>query len=607
MRELWAMVLVLGLMAAAWLGAAWKTGADIETLTRAQLEEGNRQLARYRMLMRIDEYQRGLLGSSYRSCLAMPANDPTSPPMDICFRNELGHGPLLLTNSGFRTGLAVLHSELDLSVYPPELAALITDFFAGKPPLQLDGYVTLEGRTLGTLAVSPFKLESPTGNVRLDELRLDMDIGADMVLQHSVLRGRGLMLEAMGSRFDLATLESTLTPSGMLAGTMPLYDTMTSITGVAVASPMLSFNTDLYIQGRSSDNNGLLFSDARIWLENLSVSGFPASKGYLGITVDGLDSAAMLRLYELIEEINQQMEKNMAMAIEGDSPDPAELVAAGSKMEAVMAEAVALVTGKLLQKGKSRLVIEALFEDTSPVLSAALAATYAGGLENIPDSAALMAVPPEQVLAINDINLNLDWQASLLPEAVQPQLLPLEEAGVIRREDHRWRLAFSARQGQLSLNGRPLSLEDMQMLVLSLRPQQDGQQAAGADEMAERYGWYNEYDRLATLVAAVDSSARYLGEYYSEYKAFPTAQQAELVELFDGVLWRFDPASGELLVEMPEYGDFRHRAVRMNPQWFDDDETVYWNCLVVGGDIEEFEGCEFISPVRPDTIPALSP
>src|SRR5690606_38297237 len=123
-----------------------------------------------------------------------------------------------------------------------------------------------------------------------------------------------------------------------------------------------------------------------------------------------------------------------------------------------------------------------------------------GGLENIPDSAALMAMPPEQVLAINDINLNLDWQASLLPEAVQPQLLPLEEAGVIRREDHRWRLAFSARQGQLSLNGRPLSLEDMQMLVLSLRPQQDGQQAAGADEMAERYGWYNEYDRLATLV-----------------------------------------------------------------------------------------------------------
>lgn len=603
MRMLWAVTAVLGLVGAAWLGTAWKIGADIETLTRVQLEEGNRQLARYRMLMRIDDYQRGLLGSSHRSCLAMPAIDPTSPPPDICFRNELGHGPVLMTSSGIRIGLAALHSELDLSVYPPELASVISGFFADKPPLQLDGYVTLEGRTLATLAVSPVKLESPMGNARLDELRLDMDVSRDLVLQHSTLRGRGLMLDAMGSRFDLATLESTLTPSGMLAGTMPLYDTMTSMTGVAVTSPTLSFNSDLYIQGRSRDNNGLLFSDARIWLENLAVTGFPANKGYLGITVDGLDSAAMLRLYQLTDEINQQMEESMAMTLEGDSPDPAELAAASSKMEAVMAEAAALFTGKLLQSGKSRIAVEAVFEDTSPVLSAALEATYAGGLENVSDAAALMAMPPEQILKINNISLNLDWQASLLPVALQPQLLPLEQAGVIRSDGDRWRLAFSIREGQLSLNDRVVSAEEMQMLVLSLQPQQ----ATGEDDAAEQYGWHTEHDRLATLVAAVDASAWYLSEYYSQYKAFPSIEESELTSLLEGVFWRFDPVSGELLVEMPEHGGFRRRAVRMNPQWFDDDETVYWNCLVVGGDIEEFGGCEFISPVRPDTIPALSP
>jgi hypothetical protein len=591
----------------AWLGTAWKIGADIETLTREQLEQGNSQLARYRMLMRIDDYQRGLLGSSYRSCLAMPADDPTSPPLDICFRNELGHGPLLITDGEVRIGLAALHSELDLSVYPQELASVISGFFAGKPPLQLNGYVTLEGRTLGTLSMPPVKVESPMGNAQLDELRLDMDVSRDLVLQYSTLRARGLMLDAVESRFDLATLESTLTPSGMLAGTMPLYESMTSMTGLAVVSPTISISGDLYIQGRSRDNNGLLFSDARIWLENLAVAGFPANKGYLGITVDGLDSAAMLRLYELIDEINQQMENSMSMALEGSTPAPAELAAASTRMETAMAEVAVLVTGKLLQNGKSRLVVEALFEDNAPLLSARLDTTYIGGLENVSDTATLMTLPAEQMLRINDTRLNLDWQASLLPPPLQPQLLPLEEAGIIRRDGDRWRLDFAVLQGQLSLNDRPMSVEDMQMLLLSLRPQDAQQQTGAEDEISEREGWYNEYDRLATLVAAVDGAAWYLSEHYSENKAFPAAEQSELTELLEGVVWRFDQVSGELLVEMPEYGDFRRRAVRMNPQWFDDDETVYWNCLVVGGDIEEFQGCEFISPVRPDTMPSLSP
>ena len=591
----------------AWLGTAWKIGSDIEALTREQLEQGNSQLARYRMLARIDDYQRGLLGSSYRSCLAMPANDPTSPPLDVCFRNELSHGPVLMAGGELRIGLAALHSELDLSVYPPELASVISGFFAGKPPLQLDGYVTLEGRTLGTLSVPPVNVESPMGNARLDQLRLDMDVSRDLILQHSTLRVRGLMLDAMESRFDLATLESTLTPSGTLAGTMPLYESMTSMTGLALVSPTMSIGGDLYIQGRSRDNNGLLFSDARIWLENIAVAGLPASKGYLGITVDGLDSAAMLRLYELVDEINQQMENSMAMALEGNSPDPAELSAASNRMETAMAEAAVLVTDKLLQSGKSKLVVEAFLEDSAPMLSATLETTYIGGLKNVSDTATLMALTPEQILRINDTRLNLDWQASLLPASLQPQLLSLEEAGVVRRDGDRWRLAFSVMQGQLSLNGRPMSVEDMQMLLLSLRPQDPEKQAGAEQEISERQGWYNEYDRLATLVAAVDGAAWYISEHYSENKTFPAADQAELVELFDDMAWYFDQASGELLVEMPEHGGFRRRAVRMNPQWFDDDETVYWNCLVVGGDIEEFEGCEFISPVRPDTIPALSP
>ncbi len=607
MRVLWAVMAVPALLVAVWLGAAWKIGADIEALTRAQLEQGNAQLSRYRMQMRIDDYQRGLLGSSYRSCLAMPANDPASPPADICFRNELGHGPVLMTDGGVRIGLAALDSELDLSGYPPELASLISGFFAGKPPLQLHGYVTLKGRTLATLAVSPVKVESPMGNARLDELRLDLDVSSDLVVQHSRLHGRGLMLDAMASRFELATLESTLTQSGMLAGTMPLYDSMTSMTGVVVVSPTMSFSSDLYIQGRSRDNNGVLFSDARVWLENLSIAGFPASKGYLGVTVDGLNSAAMLRLYELVDEINQHVEKITTLTLEGSSADPAELAMASSEMEAVMAEATGLITGKLLQSGSSRFTIETVFEDTSPLLSAALEANYAGGLENVSGAAALMAMPAEQILRINDISLNLNWRADLLPAPLQPQLLPLEEAGVIRRDGDRWRLALSVRQGQLSMNDRVLSAEDMQMLVLSLRPQQTEQQPSSDHEVDRHYGWGSEYDRLATLVSAVYSSSAHISEYYSDHRVFPSVDEAGLAELFYGVLWRFDPASGELLVEMPEYGEFRRRAVRMNPQWFDDDETVYWNCLVVGGDIEEFEGCEFISPVRPDTIPPLSP
>jgi hypothetical protein len=604
MRAGWIVSGVIAVVAVVWLGCGWHIGRNAEALTYAQVAEGNRQLLPYRMLMQLENYRRGLLASTYRSCLALPADDPQTPPLNICFHNQLRHGPLFHTDAGWRIGLAAFHSEIDLDYYPPELGAMLSGFFAGKPPLVLDGYIELDGRSHGILSVSPFEIESPIGNASLAELRLRMVVSPALQLERSVLTGKGLQVDTMGTVFALGHLDAEVMHSGMLAATLPLYETRLSFKGLSLQGDQ-DLRGDIHMHGRSRDENGLLFSDIRIWLENLALTDFPASKGYFGLTLDGFDSAASLRLHELTRQISQQMEQLTAAAVQSGNADPQTVATAGASISELGEQVRAQITGPLLRAGKSRIALEMLLEDQAPLLSGLFSLTYVGGLPADMDMASLVATTPQQWLDMLDLGIVLEWQAALVPLALQDQLASWQQAGLLSLSDDRWRLHIDGRQGVLRLNEQPLALDELLQLVASLRPEPEAEQNQMAH--AEEPVWYTEYDRLATLVTAIEQTGWYLTEYHGEYKQFPPADDETLRSLLVNLRWQFSSASGELMVEMPEQRPFRRRAVRMLPQWFDGEDNVYWNCLIAGGDIEEFESCEFVSPVRADSLPELVP
>ena len=607
MRAGWIVSGVIVVVAALWLGSGWYIGRNAETLTYAQVAEGNRQLLPYRMVMQLENYQRGLLVSTYRSCLALPADDPQTPPLNICFHNQLRHGPLFHTDAGWRIGLAAFHSEIDLDYYPPELSAMLSGFFAGKPPLVLDGYIDLDGRSQGVLSVSPFEIESPVGNASLAELRLQMVVSPALQLERSVLTGRGLQVDTMGAVFALDHLDADVTHTGMLAATLPLYETRLSFKGLSLQGGGQDMRGDIHMHGRSRDDNGLLFSDIRVWLENLALTNFPASKGYVGLTFEGFDSAASLRLHELTQQISQQMEQMTAAAVQGGNADPQTVAAAGAKISELGEQIRAQITGPWLRAGKSRMALEMVLEDQAPLLSGLFDLTYVGGLPADMDMGSLVATTPQQWLDMINLRIVLEWQTALVPQALQEQLVNWQQSGVLSLHDDRWRLHIDGRQGVLRLNEQPLALDEFLQLLAALRPAAQTEADPEQGDSAGEPVWYTEYDRLATLVTAVEQAGWYLTEYHGEYKAFPPADDETLASLLVNLRWQFSPASGELMVEMPEQQSFRRRAVRMLPQWFDGEEQVYWNCLIAGGDIEEFESCEFVSPVRADSLPELLP
>ncbi|MFN3712956.1 MAG: DUF945 family protein [Alcanivoracaceae bacterium] len=595
---------VIGLVAIAWLGSSWVIGGKIRDVTHTQTVLANQEMQRYRLAFRIEDYRRGMLSSSYRSCVAFEAGE-AAMPVNICFLNRISHGPLVRAGAGLRAGLAGFDTRLDLSPLPEEVQAQIAQLFAGQPPLSISGYMDLAADSFLTVAVAPFRMDSPLGSGHLQLLQLDMEVDANLVLRSSTLELKDLMVDAMGSSFALKRASSQTTITGLLAQTLPLYQSTTAFEGMALAMPGYAFKGDMHVQVDTREQAGLLSSDVRLWLENLDIKDVPVRKGYLGVAVSGVDGVAMLRIYELIDQINNELSDGLEKAMAQERPDMEAMMVAQQRMVEVTSDIMKLVTGPLLRAGSSSLALQLVLEDEQPIVSGGMKTVYQGGLSPEMTAESLAALTAEQMLAWLDTELRVDWRDELLPPHVREALEGAAEAGMVEQHGQHWRLAVTTHQGEVRLNGASRTLEELALLMAMVMPSPAADPYDDDGESDSHPRWYSEHDRFDSINEAVSQAAWYLDEYHQQFKSFSDAGTDELAGLLEEVQWSLDRRSGELLIELPEAFPFRRRAVKMTPQWFERDDTVYWNCLVVGGDAEELGGCEFATDVRPQDVPAV--
>ncbi|MDR2839358.1 MAG: YdgA family protein [Azonexus sp.] len=139
MKKITILLAVIMLLAAAWLGASWYTGQQIEAALDKKVADFNTaaqkipQAVTQGMAIKPLGYERGLFSSHARYGMAW-GNGPM-----IEFDVALAHGPLplpALAQGDFLPRLVAAHIEMQIA--DSEIKAAVDKFTGGKPPLVFD-------------------------------------------------------------------------------------------------------------------------------------------------------------------------------------------------------------------------------------------------------------------------------------------------------------------------------------------------------------------------------------------------------------------------------------------------------------------------------------
>ncbi|MDR2853118.1 MAG: YdgA family protein [Burkholderiaceae bacterium] len=183
MKKIWISLVVIVVVITAWLGAAWYTGARIQTEIGSAIERVNAKLAQNRQAMGMQveplSYQRGLLSSHARFAVTSSALENASVmEYDVIF----SHGPFPL--AALRHGkLWPLMYQMHVQVRADTgmLKMIAGSFMGGKSPLVLDMGCSYGSHCTGTGNVPPIdvNLGALANNVQLAfggiQMRFDVD------------------------------------------------------------------------------------------------------------------------------------------------------------------------------------------------------------------------------------------------------------------------------------------------------------------------------------------------------------------------------------------------------------------------------------------------
>lgn len=466
MKKVVALILVL---VVAWLGATFYVGMRAETLVREELAGLEVIPGQRDIVVDVLRYDRGLLRSEAIACLIIQgelASNQNLGPLSgqICSLSTIHHGPFAWTDDGLFVGIAASEEVLDLSGLPAEIAAMVNEIFQGKPPVSGYSRYGFDGSLTMTVAVAPVNLDSPMGKVVLEELQLDvLRPSADAYPVNSYLSLQGLDVSSPKMGFAVDSLSGSVDVVAMLGGELPLVDI--NLTGKQLRwsqgeQPMLAF--DLTLQGTSQDHGDTLSGNSRLWLDQIAgpMVPLPMDSAYLGMEYAGLNKQALVRVHALNREMDEIQTRAMMGALSGSGEQDMEPQM--ERIQALLAEMTQVAAEQLLRPGGSELALQMLVDHQGErQLTLDSKARYLGLDGNNLSTQELMALSEAQIQQMLDIMVRVDMHDSLVPPPYADRLTALAEQGVVERQGERWRGVIKANGGILSLNGQPVSREQL--------------------------------------------------------------------------------------------------------------------------------------------------
>lgn len=467
MKKLVALILVL---VVAWLGATFYVGMRAETLVREEVAGLEVIPGQTDIIFDVFSYDRGLFRSEAVTCLIIQGEMASNANLGalsgkICSLSTIHHGPFAWTGDGLFVGIAASEEVLDLSGLPAEMAAMVNEIFQGKPPVSGYSRYGFDGSLTMKVAVAPVNLDSPMGKVVLEELQLDvLRPSADAYPVNSYLSLQGLDVSSPKMGFAVDSLTGSVDVVAMLGGELPLADI--NLTGKQLRwsqgeQPMLAF--DLTLQGTSQDHGETLSGNSRLWLEQIAgpMVPLPMDSAYLGMEYAGLDKQALVRVHALNREMDEIQTQALMGALSGNGEQDMEQQM--MRIQTLLAEMTQVAAEQLLHPGDSELALQMLVDHQGErQLTLDSKARYLGLDGNNLSTQELMALSETEIQQMLDITVRVDMHDSLVPPPYAGRLTALAEQGVVERQGERWRGVINANGGILSLNGEPVSREQLE-------------------------------------------------------------------------------------------------------------------------------------------------
>jgi hypothetical protein len=169
-----------------------------------------------------------------------------------------------------------------------------------------------------------------------------------------------------------------------------------------------------------------------------------------------------------------------------------------ARIQTLLAEMTQVAAEQLLHPGDSKLSLQMLVDHQGErQLTVDSKARYLGLDGNNLPADELMALNEAQIQQMLDVQVRVDMHESLVPAPYVARLTALAEQGVVERQGERWSSVLSANGGALSLNGQPVSPEELQERMKAISGPAAAPQAAEGEAALD--------DPLAPIAALTEA------------------------------------------------------------------------------------------------------
>ncbi|EKF74609.1 hypothetical protein A11A3_07313 [Alcanivorax hongdengensis A-11-3] len=496
MKKLLALVVVL---AVAWLGATYYVGMRMESVVREDVAKRELIPGRKDLMLDVLDYDRGLFSSRALVCVIVQGQLAATKNLGamsgkLCTISTIHHGPLAWTEDGPYFGLAASREVLDLSELPKHGKAMVKELFKGKPPLVGTSRYAFDGGMAYHLTVSPANMDSPMGQVALQQF--DVDVFRPSVDGYPVngfITVKGLKVNSLAGGVAIPSLTGSVDVLAMLGDDLPLTAMNLTAKGLQFIQgdqPVLTL--DATLQGTSQDQGNTLSGKSGLWLDKVSgpIVPLPMDSAYLGVSYDGLDKQALIRVNQLKKDLDRLQSNMMMGMLDQDSQAGGDFEAQMKKMRSLMEELTQVASEKLLRPGNSRMAVQLLVDNKDQrQLSLDSKARYLGmDGKNLPFDQ-LKGLPADALRKMLDLDVRLDVNNGLIPPMFADKVSELQDQGLVVRAEQGWSASVITRDGALLLNGQPVTQDELEQRLRSLAPTPP-QPAPGAevDPLAQLQG-----------------------------------------------------------------------------------------------------------------------
>lgn len=324
-------VSVIVILGAAWTGASWYTGKQIEQHMGEVVDNANGQLKAYLpkagVKLSYENYQRGLFSSKVRYVLRSDGTDTSENAAlktgeEVAFLETIDHGPFpfaQLKKFNLLPSMASVHTELENT---PAVKTLF-EVTKGKSLFTADSRISYSGDTASAIDIIPLEYQKDKSSLKFSGATINADVSSDLKSLALDANSDNIVVSSPNAfeqneqiTFQGFNLKGNSNESkfGIKLGdqTMTLKQFKLAIDGKdAVALDGFNLVSKFGEQGSSNIGGQIDYT-----MDALKVQGNDFGAGKLTLKIDNVDGKA---LKDFADSYNRQ---TMALLQQGENLDP---------------------------------------------------------------------------------------------------------------------------------------------------------------------------------------------------------------------------------------------------------------------------------------------